>query len=61
VEADKEDDAPSRTIGQLECLNNALGLPRFTNRLSRERLIDTEIIENLYQIDRGVAQTLVDS
>lgn len=35
-------------------------LTQFTNRLSREWAIETGIIENLYQIDRGVTQTLIE-
>jgi hypothetical protein len=35
-------------------------LAQFTDRLSREWAIETGIIENLYQIDRGVTQTLIE-
>lgn len=35
-------------------------LTQFTERLSREWAVETGIIENLYQIDRGVTQTLIE-
>lgn len=35
-------------------------LSDFTDRLSREWAIETGVIENLYEIDRGVTQTLIE-
>ena len=35
-------------------------LSEFTERLSREWAIETGVIENLYQIERGVTQTLIE-
>ncbi len=35
-------------------------LSQFVDRLCREWAIETGIIENLYQIDRGVTQTLIE-
>ena len=35
-------------------------LAEFTERLSREWAIETGILENLYQLDRGITQTLIE-
>jgi len=43
-----------------ERLKGSKQLKEFTQRLSREWAIETGIIENLYQIDRGVTQTLIE-
>ena len=45
---------------QKERLKGTSQLNQFTERLSREWAIETGIIENLYQIDRGVTQTLIE-
>ena len=45
---------------QRERLKGTDLIPQFTERLSRELAIETGIIENLYDIDRGVTQTLID-
>jgi Fic family protein len=45
---------------QRERLKGSSQLAHFTDRLSREWAIETGIIENLYQIDRGVTQTLIE-
>ncbi|MHB1077875.1 MAG: Fic family protein [Prosthecobacter sp.] len=45
---------------QQERLKGTSQLAQFTERLSREWAIETGIIENLYQIDRGVTQTLIE-
>ncbi len=45
---------------QQERLKGTSQLSNFTRRLSREWAIETGIIENLYQIDRGVTQTLIE-
>lgn len=45
---------------QRERLKGTSQLTQFTERLSREWAIETGIIENLYQIDRGVTQTLIE-
>lgn len=45
---------------QRERLKGTSQLKQFTERLSREWAIETGIIENLYQIDRGVTQTLIE-
>lgn len=45
---------------QQERLKGTKQLTEFTERLSREWAIETGIIENLYQIDRGVTQTLIE-
>lgn len=45
---------------QQERLKGTSQLTQFTERLSREWAIETGIIENLYQIDRGVTQTLIE-
>jgi Fic family protein len=45
---------------QQERLKGTRQLSEFTERLSREWAIETGIIENLYQIDRGVTQTLIE-
>ena len=41
-------------------LHGTSQLAQFTERLSREWAIETGIIENLYQIDRGITQTLIE-
>jgi len=43
-----------------ERLKGSSQLSQFTERLSREWAIETGIIENLYQIERGVTQTLIE-
>jgi hypothetical protein len=45
---------------QRERLKGTKQLSEFTERLSREWAIETGIIENLYEIDRGVTQTLIE-
>jgi hypothetical protein len=45
---------------QQERLKGTRQLLEFTERLSREWAIETGIIENLYQIDRGITQTLIE-
>ena len=46
---------------QQERLKDSKQLSDFTEKLSREWAIETGIIENLYDIDRGVTQTLIES
>ncbi len=43
-----------------EHLKDSAQLPDFNEKLSREWAIETGIIENLYEIDRGVTQTLIE-
>ena len=45
---------------QRERLKDTAQLSDFTEKLSREWAIETGIIENLYEIDRGVTQTLIE-
>ncbi|MCB1099100.1 MAG: Fic family protein [Verrucomicrobiae bacterium] len=45
---------------QKERLKGTSLLSKFTERLSREWAIETGVIENLYQIDRGITQTLIE-
>ena len=45
---------------QQKQLKGTKQLAEFTDRLSREWAIETGIIENLYDIDRGVTQTLIE-
>ncbi len=45
---------------QKERLKGTSQLSQFTERLSREWAIETGVIENLYQIDRGITQTLIE-
>ena len=45
---------------QQERLKDTAQLSEFTEKLSREWAIETGIIENLYEIDRGVTQTLIE-
>ena len=45
---------------QQERLKNSTQLLDFTEKLSREWAIETGAIENLYEIDRGVTQTLIE-
>jgi Fic family protein len=45
---------------QQDRLKGTEQLTKFTERLSREWAIETGIIENLYQIDRAVTQTLIE-
>lgn len=45
---------------QRQRLEGSRQLRNFTERLSREWAIETGIIENLYDIDRGVTQTLIE-
>lgn len=40
--------------------NSPARLTEFSNRLNREWAIETGVIENLYDIDRGVTQTLIE-
>ena len=41
-------------------LKGTAQLSEFTEKLSREWAIETGIIENLYEIERGVTQTLIE-
>src|SRR5687767_5799127 len=41
-------------------LQGSKHLADFTERLSREWAIETGVIENLYEIERGVTQTLIE-
>ncbi len=45
---------------QRERLRDTAQLSDFTEKLSREWAIETGILENLYEIDRGVTQTLIE-
>lgn len=45
---------------QRKQLKGSAQLSDFTERLSREWAIETGIIENLYEIERGVTQTLIE-
>lgn len=45
---------------QKERLKGTSQLTQFTDRLCREWAIETGIIENLYQIERGITQTLIE-
>src|SRR6266436_6681836 len=45
---------------QRQRLKGTRQLSEFTEKLSREWAIETGIIENLYEIDRGVTQTLIE-
>ena len=45
---------------QQEQLKDTAQLSDFTEKLSREWAIETGILENLYDIDRGVTQTLIE-
>lgn len=45
---------------QRERLETSRQLAPFTERMSREWAVETGIIENLYQIERGVTQTLIE-
>lgn len=45
---------------QRQRLEGTRQLIQFTEHLSREWAIETGIIENLYQIDRGITQTLIE-
>src|SRR5215207_9713092 len=45
---------------QRERLKGTRQLAEFSERLSREWAIETGILENLYEIDRGVTQTLIE-
>ena len=45
---------------QRERLKDTAQLSDFTEKLSREWAIETGILENLYDIDRGVTQTLIE-
>ena len=46
---------------QQERLKGSAQLSDFTEKMSREWAIETGIIENLYDIDRGVTQTLIEN
>ena len=41
-------------------LKGSAQLSDFTEKLSREWAIETGVIENLYEIERGVTQTLIE-
>lgn len=41
-------------------LKGSTQLSDFTEKLSREWAIETGVIENLYEIERGVTQTLIE-
>ena len=45
---------------QRQRLKGSAQLSDFTEKLSREWAIETGIIENLYEIERGVTQTLIE-
>ena len=45
---------------QKERLRGTVQLSDFNEKLSREWAIETGIIENLYEIDRGITQTLIE-
>lgn len=45
---------------QRQRLKGSIQLSDFTERLSREWAIETGVIENLYEIERGVTQTLIE-
>ena len=67
LEADSGELAASEIAGiravwsdQQERLKGTNLVSDFTERLSREWAIETGIIENLYDIERGVTQTLID-
>lgn len=45
---------------QQERLKGSKQLTQFTEQMSREWAIETGIIENLYQIDRGITRTLIE-
>src|ERR1700743_1739244 len=45
---------------QRQRLKGTKQLAEFSERLSREWAIETGIIENLYDIERGVTQTLIE-
>ncbi len=45
---------------QQDQLRGTQQLPEFIERLGREWAIETGVIENLYEIDRGVTQTLIE-
>ena len=47
-------------IEQRSRLSGSKHLTDFTERLSREWAIETGVIENLYEIERGVTQTLIE-
>ena len=68
-----EIDTPWQTLGaseiesikkiwaeQQERMKGTRQLTEFTERSSREWAIETGILENLYQIDRGITQTLIE-
>lgn len=67
VEGDVEDLSASQIPGikaiwtdQRQRLKGTAQLSEFTEKLSREWAIETGIIENLYEIERGVTQTLIE-
>lgn len=45
---------------QKERLKGTIQLTEFVEQLSREWAIETGVIENLYEIDRGLTQTLIE-
>ena len=45
---------------QKERLKDDVQLSDFNEKLSREWAIETGVIENLYEIDRGITQTLIE-
>ncbi len=45
---------------QQERLKDTTQLAEFTEKMCREWAIETGIIENLYDIDRGITQTLIE-
>lgn len=45
---------------QRERMKGSRQLIQFTEKMSREWAIETGVIENLYQIDRGITQTLIE-
>lgn len=67
LEADMEASSASEITGiqaiwaeQRERLKGTAALSDFTEKLSREWAIETGVIENLYEIERGVTQTLIE-
>jgi len=67
LEVDPDDLSASRMPGikavwadQRTRLEGSARLSEFTERLSREWAIETGVIENLYDIERGVARTLIE-
>jgi hypothetical protein len=67
LDADPADLAASQVPGikavwteQRSRLKGTTQLSDFTEKLSREWAIETGVIENLYEIERGITQTLIE-